>query len=418
MAITLNKDKCAVIDGAFLVLKDDVNNEAAKALIKKTLEASFPGYEFSIVIIPELDKNEAPLVMSVYPDRNTIDKVIEAVLKNEDEKVIQKLWESNKKWTIEIDPGTIIGKYGDLSDKELTSLLLHEVGHIVFTNSLPNKIATIFKYEIAKTNIYNKALLKNKLFRTILSFPILDACINDTKRSRKDIHEEVKADAFVKKVGYQKELTSSLTKLINLMDASADTSVQNKMKNSVGFSVQTLDDFRTRRDKLAKNNLLALRESCGSPYVNEILDEFIETVFEDGANFAPGRKVEYMQERADMLIDDVLTTEAFFGLGKKKLKRIDPADIDYIRVKLEGVNSVNDKMMLISYLHSKLDIVQYYISLLTNPKTAKKVSCPHTLSELQAMEKDLIAIRELVLNKRLPEKNKYVISYPAGYETW
>ena len=154
-----------------------------------------------------------------------------------------------------------------------------------------------------------------------------------------------------------------------------------------------------------------------SPYIQGVIDGFVETVFEgseDGNSVTSEKKIEYMLERADKDIEDGYYTE-FFIFGKE-LKRIDPAEIDYIQVKVSSIKNDNDKMMLISYLHSKLDLVEYYISILENPKLAKRYRIPHTLNQLYDLKKRLLILRRTILDYRIPMKNNSIlVSWPTGY---
>lgn len=413
MRVNLNKDKFSDIEGAFTVLKEDPDSNAALQIIKKSLEESF-GCEFDISVIGEgTNTNNKLFVMSVYPEMDTITKVIQACSENKSIDVIKKLWETNKKWTIEIDGKILDDNIISCTEKELTAMILHEVGHIICSNSIPTRISLILRYEIAKSKSTNKILLKDKVFSTIMSLPILDACISDGKRDKSSIKEEIKADKFVKKLGYQNELLSVLTKLSsNKLYPSTN---YDKMKETSSFSLQTLQDFQDRRDNLVKSSLLSLKESCQSVYINNVLDDFIETVFEDGANAIVGSKLQYMHERADKLIEDNYYTEFF--IFKKSLKRIDPAELDYIDVRINEIRDENDKMMLISYVHSKLDIVNYYIDILSNPKTTNKYKIPHSLDQLLDMRKRLYTSRDNILKYKIPERNKNIlVSWPSGYE--
>lgn len=418
MKIKLNKDKFTAIDGAFLVLKEDPSSSAALQIIKQSLEDCFDCI-FDIKVIEDALPNSELFVMSVYPEISVIDKIISAVSSDKDIDAIKKLWETNKKWTIEIDSKLLKDEIIACNEKELTAILLHEVGHIICSSSLPNRISLILRYEIMKTNVRNKMMIKDKIFRTILSLPILDACVSDSKRDKSSIKEEIKADAFAKKMGYQKELLSVLTKLSTNLKYPKNGTINDKMKKISDFSFQTLEDFQQRRDKLAKNSLLSLRESCQSPYMNTVIDNFIETVFEDSKDsltIVDGRKVQYMQERADKDIEDGYYTE-FFIFGGKELKRIDPAEIDYIDIKIQSIKNNNDKMMVVSYIHSKLDLVEYYISIMENPKIARKYNIPHSLDQLYNLKKRLLLLRKTAIEYRLPERNRDIlISWPTGYE--
>lgn len=421
MQISLNKDKCGAIDTAFAVLKTDANNSAALSKIKETIEDSFKGYTFDIRVINTSQNTKTEFfLMSVYPEISTIDKIVSAILSNKEDSVIKKLWESNKKWTIEIDDKLLTGTYINCTDKELTAMLIHELGHVIYSNSLPTKISTIFRYEVTKASFVNKALVRgDKIFRTILSLPILDACVSDNKRDLKSIKEEIKADSFVKKIGYTKELESVLTKLINCKNIRYTASMTDKIYNSTDFSMKTIDDFMHRRDVIAKNNLISLKESCESEYISDIINNFIESVFEDSESsnsIINGRKLEYMHERADKAIEEDCFME-FFLFGGKQLKRIDPNDLDYAEIKIQGIKNESDKMMIVSYINSKIDLVDYYISIMENPKLSKKYIIPHSLDNLYGYKKRLITMRENALKFKIPARNKNIlVTWPKVYE--
>lgn len=414
MNIRLNKSKFEAIDGAFLVLKEDPNNTAALQIIKKSLEDCFDCTFFANIVHPL--ESEELFVMSVYPEISVIDKIVSAVMSNSNTDAIKKLWETNKKWTIEVDSRLLSNEIIDCTEKELTAMLLHEVGHVVCSSSLPNRISLILRYEIMKSKFNSKAMLKDKVFRSIMSLPILDACISDSKRDKTSIREEIKADTFVKKMGYKDELLSVLTKLSSNSKYPSNGTINDKIKKISNFSLKTLEDFQQRRDKLAKKSLLSLREGCSSPYINNVITEFVNTVFESNGNnnFSSDKKIEYMLERADKEVEEYYTE--FFIFGGKELKRIDPSEIDYIQVKASSIKNDNDKMMIISYLHSKLDMVEYYISILENPKYAKRYRIPHTLQQLYDMKKRLLLLRKNILEYKIPLRDRTVlVSWPTGY---
>lgn len=412
MRVKLIKDKFTAIDGAFLVLKEDHENQAARKIIKDSLESCFGCY-FDVELVSDIRNPDRGLfVMSVFPDLSTMERIIDACSKNSDIKAISKLWESNKRWTIEIDEKILNSSVIEVTEKELTAILLHEVGHIVCSNSIPTKISLILRYEIAKTSLANKMLMRDKLFSSLLSLPILDACTGDNKRDKSSIKEEIKADTFVKKMGYDKELSSVLNKLITDKKV---PSMNQKIKDTGSWALATLDDIRERRDNLAKKNLLSLKTECFSPYICNTIDNIVNVLFEDGENFFEGQKIDYIHERMNSIIEDGYFTEFF--IFKKHLKPISAADIDYIEVKMHQIITETDKMMLIGYIHNKLDMVEYYLSILNNPKTAKKYSVPHSIDQLNNMHNRLENLREMVLKYKIPERHRHIlVSWADGYE--
>ena len=83
-----------------LVLKENSNSVAAIEILKTTAEDIF-SYKFNVNMIEPVADNPI-FFMSVYPDRSTIDKIVDSISKNEPH-MISKLWKQTKEWTIEID---------------------------------------------------------------------------------------------------------------------------------------------------------------------------------------------------------------------------------------------------------------------------------------------------------------------------
>ena len=140
MIIKLNKDKFTAIEGAFLMLKEDSLADAPKTVIKDNLESVFDGFKFTIRVV-DTHNPKVTFVMSVFPEVDTASKIVSAMLTGHEEKIISDLWKKNTKWVIEIDKAIFDGI--GFTNKELTALLLHEVGHITITNSIPTRLYTI-----------------------------------------------------------------------------------------------------------------------------------------------------------------------------------------------------------------------------------------------------------------------------------
>ena len=414
MNFSLNKEKFLSIDQAFSVLKEDNHNNAAVEIIEKSLADCFKG-KFTINII-DPPSGSPYFIMSVYPEMDTIMKIISEVSSNnmKKEEVIRKLWEQNKKWIIEIDVRILKSDSNNdncnFSPRELTALLMHEIGHVIYSNSLPYRITTVLQFEIAQSKMENKILLKDKFFQKILSIPILNACVADGK-SKDSIKVELKADKFAKKMGYSKELYSVLHKLIKSSSYPKGNSNED-MKKLARFSIDTIDQLRTRQDQLMKKNLLSLKKECASPYMENAIDEFYNIFFlEDEDSFIrSGTKITIMEERADKLITEGL-------IFNKKLDRIDPATLDYIDIKIQEIKNDADKMMVVSYIHSKLDIVEYYLAILHNPKLSRRYNIPHSIEQLEMIKKRLLRSRVNAMNFKIPERTRgLLIAWPENYE--
>ena len=414
MAVRLKKEAFKSIDNAFLVLQEDKASETGKKIIKDSLNEIFD-VEFDIEIIPVND-NSPLFVMSVFPEKSVVSKIISSVTTNNGNiETIKKLWQQNKKWTLEIDERILNKNFINCSNRELTALLLHEIGHVVCTNSIPSRISTIIQYEIAKSKLENKILAADKLFSKILALPILNACVSDSRKSDKPLSVEIKADNFAKKMGYQQELLSVLKKITTNQKYPKGGTINKNMEEMTKFSINTLNQLKAREDNLLKKNLISLKKECVSPYIESYIDDFYNTIFETGdKSISSIEHLTFMENRADSIVENYYT-EFFFG--KKKLSKIDPAELDYIDIKTNEIKNENDKMMLISYIHSKLDIIDFYLEILKDPKLAKKYNVPNSADQLERMRTRLLTSRENILKYKIPERNKgIIIAWPENYE--
>ena len=409
----INKAQLTQIENAFKLLQENKESHVAEEMLQQACEEIFP-YAFTINVVYA---NKPTFFMSVYPDESTIQKIITFIAKN-DSNAITKLWNSTTDWTIEIDGGLFGNSYIDLNEREFTAMFLHEIGHIVSSNSIPTKITNIMQYEIAKSSMTTKALLKDKLIRKIMCLPILNACMVDTGSSLK---EELRADELVRRVGYQKELISSITKVKKYMEKEnkQSKSADDAMKTVTNFSIDSMNQLKERRAALLESALDRLINDCPSPYMTNELKNLKNTYFGEntnGGSVTKEKKIQFFYEKADKCVEEYIMTE-FFGLGVKSLDRIDAAELDYIAIKMKSIKTDSDKMMLVSYIHSKLDMVDYYLSLLANPKTARKYRIPYTVDELRSLHDRLEGYIQEVINMKLPSKNQgLLVAWPEGYE--
>lgn len=408
----MSKDKLINIENAFKMLKENPHSMAAASILAETAESIF-SYKFTVYTVTTV--NAPVFFMSVYPDRSTIDKIVDSIAKNESH-MISKLWKQTKEWTIEIDQRIFNRDIIDLSARELTAIFCHEIGHIIQSNSIPNRLVTILQYELAKTSVGNKALLRDKFFRKILSLPIINACMGGD-HEKDSIKIEIKADKFVKSMGYQNDLISVFKKSQKIHSRCAD--LNKDMRKMAEFTIDSLNQFKKRETALLEYTLNEMIKDCESVYAESILTEIKDDFFLENteSSVTKDKKLNFLYERASQLEEEFIATE-FFGIGKKNLKRIDPAEIDYIAVKIKSIKNNSDKMMLVSYIHSKMDIVDYYIALLKNPKQSKKYVIPHTLKELEDLKKYLTEMIEDTINAKLPDRLRggLLVAWPEGYE--
>ena len=84
---------------------------------------------------------------------------------------------------------------------------------------------------------------------------------------------------------------------------------------------------------------------------------------------------------------------------------------------MDKMKTNDDKLLLLSYTRSKLDIVQYYIDILKNDKFARRYEIPHSMEYLEAYKAKLLLAISKINAYKITEKDwSFTVKYPVGYE--
>ena len=420
MKINLKKEKLVLIDKAFEVLIESYRNNiprpsSAFKTVQEVLEECF-GDHFELYIIDE-PRSEKYFVMSVFPESSTVTKIVEALSNNKSESVIKSLWEKNNTWLIEIDARIFTDTQMMLTAREVTSILLHEVGHITASNAITTRLNTIMRYELAMASYNCRELVNKSIFSKLMSLPIFNSCVADNKKTRDSIKEEIRADKFAKAMGYQKELLSVLQKFQKSNKYPNGATKSEELQASTKFAIDTINQFKNRQDNLVKSNLFMLRESCSSDVIRGIIDDVCNELFIEGTTFTESEHLDSIRELYNKSIVEQYAKE-FFNIGRKEMQKITQNEIDYTMAKVNSIKSEDDKMMLITYANSKLDLIEYYLDILADPKLSKKYNIPHTASQLKTWQSQLTKCKADIFNYKIPDITRgFIIKYPQGYES-
>ena len=410
----INRDKFSEIESAFGRLKGNDTDAAALRTIGDALSALTKRAIVVNAIRPE-SQNQTCFVMSVYPDESTMDLLVQAIISEEKDAVLGKIWNGSAKWNIEIDTRILTNEVG-MTEKELTALILHEIGHIMYSNSIPMKIAKIMRFQYAKSASTVKQLSQDKFFGRVLLLPIINACNAD--RHATSIKDEVKADKYAINAGFGNDLISAMDKVI--LYAGSDTHPDVEMEQLMGFSIDSITQLQKRQNIAVHNNLKKLIVSTPSRVAKKLVGDMAK-IYGKSQNVATEaakadmleRHLRESEEKYDLSMTRCVTEGVFNRVHK--MKRIDPADIDYIGLELENIKSNDDKMMVVSYIYNKMDTIDYYIALIDSKNP--KYQIPHSRESLVQMRDTLNDYRLKAINKKLPEISYGIqIQYPKGYE--
>lgn len=101
----------------------------------------------------------------------------------------------------------------------------------------------------------------------------------------------------------------------------------------------------------------------------------------------------------------------------KKLERISYDTVSYIQIETEAIRDFNDKQMISSYCLHKLELVNWYIELVT--VGSEKYVVTQSLQELKDIRSQLQACHKQIMNVKItrPGDRPIIdIKYPKGYE--
>lgn len=357
-------------------------------------------------------KGDSIFVMSVTPKVSTIDKVLRYMTGNETKlKAISDIWHSCNDWRLDIDKQIL----SFLNPDELTALTLHEMHHIMDTDRIPNKLVNVVQFGVATSKISQKAALGDRSVQKILELPIISSCQTffdkqrmkeEIKAERKAMNKEHKADNYAKDNGYMNALISAMDKLSKRIKSDA---ADNNIKDAMDYSMDVVNNLEERKNLIVKDQLTGLQRFLPDGIMKESVDDICENWFS-----ASGNIESYITESVHERVEDAYFTE--FSLGGK-LQPIEQNQLDYIAVRIESMETVNDKMMILSYINSKLELAEYYIGILSDKKLSKKYKVPHSMEKLIQIKAYLEKLREKALNTPVGKNEKNIIVYyPNGYE--
>ena len=238
--------------------------------------------EFNIKVSIDIVKNTSNVFfgMNIYPSINDLRRIADLMIsdKTRSEEFIHS-WNEIEEWCIEIDSLLFDDLGFDIEAGELTALLLHEIGHVIFSDEVPKTTLKVVKFNVLKRELMFRNLFKEgNVNGLIMSFPIIEACSNKSF-SKKSLNNELNADEFVRKCGYGKELYTLIDKLIvNGQNSMVNKHIKEKEQDISIITNWSLDNINSfvydESTETCKpcNGFISFRYTCDCIYKNSLLD--------------------------------------------------------------------------------------------------------------------------------------------------
>lgn len=412
------------IEHCFTEIKNNTDVHENLKGIKKLLGRMDIHVE-SITIVPA-DKDEF-FGMSVFPTVSVAEKLVEAMIDKKPEQGFIDIWEGEKEWVIEIDSKLINVSDLNANPREITAALLHEIGHTIYSNTIPSKLHKTMSYAYLQVPSEVKNILsnKNKIFMSLY----LPSVAQASRTTSYNLKKELEADKYVVQMGYGEALDALLQKILMRFGTRytefSGKELEKDIKVATVWAHVNAQELRFRKDTL-RNSINKISLTNPSAYVQNLFSKINDKVFKGSISFTElasrGNRGKYVRESTDF-VDDLVgfpcnsVLEAAFNAKKDsygKLRKVNQHDIDIVAVQIDKIDNQNDKIYLLDVIYDYLETIDMSINAINegNQNLVK-----NNMRQLTDMAEQLQTLRKQVLSTKIVEKRYGVfIKYPKGYE--
>lgn len=276
--------------------------------------------------------------MRVYPIINS-DNIIDVI--RDDESI------NFSGYYLELD-SKLFDPMLDLTDKELTSILLHEIGHIVYDTATIDEVKKQIDMYLAASDDYISTIGYSKGYKEVLAYAMKDSVIKVGSLFSKIGNTEIIADTFVASCGYGPELNSALRK-ISRSTFYLNKNVDNRLL-AMSWALRLKNEFNTSRIPAIKTLNKAKQLTASKLEEREL--SFAVNAVNRMENPMNESIIDNMKSRFSKKIND------FKIKGIRGIKN----DVYELNVRLRCAESEEDLLYIIRTLNSDIAILKDYLT--------------------------------------------------------
>ena len=398
---------------------------------------------FSVIISKNKNMSKEFFGFNVFPEMDKLEDICNKIA-NDDTKFsdIVKRWRSIEEWEIVIDSLIFDRNFIAFNPKELTAMLLHEIGHVTQSDE---PIEQFYRaYLESKSRLKSADKVSKKVLYILYTIPLAVACtsrrwVND----KNELKLEISADKSLIETGYAEHLVNAFDKIIKASGSITRSEDMNykEIESNVEWANMNIVDVIKRRDKLKDSlyykaiqtnsgyiqalcarilNFLGVRmrerytgavaESC---MLNELING--EITLETHVPFYDIKKFGQIETRIMNAQKELeIANESFFNKRKKsKVDIPDEYDLDRIFVAIDDIQNNYDKVYVLDLIYEQIEKLNDFEEAISMDESKSKKWAP----KIEEMRSRLATLRKSVLNKNIAKKEyKVFVKYPEGYE--
>ena len=398
---------------------------------------------FSVIISKNKNISKEFFGFNVFPEMDKLEYICNTIA-NDDTKFsdIVKRWRSIEEWEIVIDSLIFDRNFIAFNPKELTAMLLHEIGHVTQSDE---PIEQFYRaYLESKSRLKSADKVSKKVLYILYTIPLAVACtsrrwVND----KNELKLEISADKSLIETGYAEHLVNAFDKIIKASGSITRSEDMNykEIESNVEWANMNIVDVIKRRDKL-KDSLYYKAIQTNSGYIQALcarildflgvrmrerytgavaescmLNELIngEITLETHVPFYDIKKFGQIETRIMNAQKELeIANESFFNKRKKsKVDIPDEYDLDRIFVAIDDIQNNYDKVYVLDLIYEQIEKLNDFEEAISMDESKSKKWAP----KIEEMRSRLSTLRKSVLNKNIAKKEyKVFVKYPEGYE--
>ena len=421
-----------LIEKCFYAIKDRVDVDDNLFKIERALNRIYDT-NFTITI----SQNDTGIFygVNIFPSVDTMDSLVQDIVKNKKySKDIEESWANIKDWYIEIDSILLYDMSLNANPAEITSVLLHEIGHVVFSNRVPISLHHIIRLKMTEMTHQIRLLLSDTKINKLLNIAIADAC--SAKNFNTSDVAKTDADQFVTYYKYGDAMDSFIDKYIvrfgteNVNRSMAE--LNKDIEVIVNWAVLNVRELEFRKTQLKtalkveilKNPSVFTKKIIHDVYTTffgEVTDRYRELLSEQYMSTPTDVYAELQAEQNftnfvhKALKEATEESDLFDKYGK--LKKVNQADIDVLFVESDDIQTTDDKIYLLDKTYNYLEIINMGLDYISSGDKGMSTRVSQSKNTLLSMKAQLEKIRSNILSTKIIEKEwGTFVRAPKGYE--
>ena len=309
----------------------------------------------------------------------------------------------NRTYIIEIDSRILEPMYGFKPD-EITSILLHELGHVLGDSDFYNEMKMAYEKAMFEFNdeLENE---KSNAVKTQLGMIYIMSVIQNTHMSKYTPQQkEELADKFVVSCGYGEPLTRAIDKFMRL-----NTSMLVK-KDIFDISLEEA------KVNIYLKNSMRLRKRYVTDLINtekkKNKSSFVSKVLGNISKFFNKEQLHECVAGVDFYKYHILD-ESFLDLFSRNPIKTSQCDIDNLKIEMEMMEDYDDKSVLTYKIHKRIAQLNDAKKKLNPADSNYKYNMSCISSYINQLEQ---LLKEVMKFKVVEKKYGVFIKYPKGYE--